>query len=441
MLHAPETARPLVTVEHVSLADDALGFVDLPAAPSGHDTYALQIAGWAIGRAAPIRAIEVACDGAVVAHAPVLAPRPDVAQAHPDCAGADRSGFALVVNVLRLPLRFELEVRVVHEDGTAALLGRIAGAREPIRTPYAPVLQPIALTTVGRSGSMWLCRLLDQHPAVIAYRPLLAESRVSAYWLSALLALSEPGSYWRQLDAVDFTSEGWWLGRDASSAPPPAADLPQRRWVERAAVEDLAAVAQQRIDAWYTGILAAEGCRGVRAFAEKQIPGHPVLPLLHELYPRAREVILVRDPRDVVCSIEAFNARRGQLSFGREAGQSMLAYLEATAAGTRLLLRAWQERAAGAHLVRYEDLVREPVATVSAMLGYLGLDHDRHLVQRMVTAAEQPVPGDAEHRTAASPARSIGRWREELDPALHDDARRIFVPLLEGFGYSDEAAG
>ena len=146
-------------------------------------------------------------------------------------------------------------------------------------------------------------------------------------------------------------------------------------------------------------------------------------------------------PRDVVCSIEAFNARRGQLSFGREADQSLLAYLEATAAGTRVLLQAWQERAAVSHLVRYEDLVREPTATVSGMLEYLGIDHDRRLVERMVAGAQRAIPGDAEHRTTASAAASIGRWRTDLDPALHDDARRMFVPLLEGFGYTHELAG
>ena len=37
-----------------------------------------------------------------------------------------------------------------------------------------------------------------------------------------------------------------------------------------------------------------------------------------ELYPDARELILVRDPRDMLASILAFNRRRGFDAFGRE---------------------------------------------------------------------------------------------------------------------------
>ncbi len=40
--------------------------------------------------------------------------------------------------------------------------------------------------------------------------------------------------------------------------------------------------------------------------------------MIREVYPRAQEVILVRDFRDMVASILAYNAKRGYTAFGRE---------------------------------------------------------------------------------------------------------------------------
>ena len=41
---------------------------------------------------------------------------------------------------------------------------------------------------------------------------------------------------------------------------------------------------------------------------------------MRQLYPRAREIFLVRDPRDTLASMLAFNARRGFVDFGRDSG-------------------------------------------------------------------------------------------------------------------------
>ena len=75
-------------------------------------------------------------------------------------------------------------------------------------------------------------------------------------------------------------------------------------------VADLATFAQQRIDAVYRQV-AALGDGRAEFFAEKCLPEGNVPQLLRELYPDAREVFLVRDFRDMLCSIRAFNEKRG----------------------------------------------------------------------------------------------------------------------------------
>ena len=49
-------------------------------------------------------------------------------------------------------------------------------------------------------------------------------------------------------------------------------------------------------------------------------PGVPLRLELRQLYPWAREISLIRDPRDTVASVLAFHAGRGVDSFG---GQSV----------------------------------------------------------------------------------------------------------------------
>ena len=54
---------------------------------------------------------------------------------------------------------------------------------------------------------------------------------------------------------------------------------------------------------------------------------------LAELYPDSREVFLVRDFRDMVSSILAFNAKRGARGFGRAAAETDAGYVTAWSDG------------------------------------------------------------------------------------------------------------
>src|SRR4029453_13655799 len=98
----------------------------------------------------------------------------------------------------------------------------------------------------------------------------------------------------------------WWVG----TTPP----LPRRlrdaeltRWLHAGAVPQLAAFSQSRIEALYKDVAAGAGVPSARYFAEKYRPDR-MPALTWELYPGAREVILVRDFRDMVASMFAYNA-------------------------------------------------------------------------------------------------------------------------------------
>ena len=79
-------------------------------------------------------------------------------------------------------------------------------------------------------------------------------------------------------------------------------------------------------------------------------------------------------------------------------------------------------------VVRYEDLVRDPVAVRRALSDFLDLDlldHSR--------AAAEVVPDS--HRTSSDPASSIGRWRNELTAEQIDACEAAFAPYMRHFDY------
>ena len=184
--------------------------------------------------------------------------------------------------------------------------------------------------------------------------------------------------------------------RAATPSTPPRLP-PGPRWRPgpgRRTSTDLAAFCQRSIDGWYLATAAAQGQSedALVYFAEKHFPdAYPRL--MRELYPAARELFLVRDFRDMIASMLAYNARKGFGDFGRETAQSDAAWLADLRRGVVALRDAWRERGEPASLVRYEDLVRDPEATLPPLLTSLGLDAAPETVRRLIAAAAPDVPG------------------------------------------------
>jgi hypothetical protein len=204
------------------------------------------------------------------------------------------------------------------------------------------------------------------------------------------------------------------------------------RWLGRDAVFALADISRSRIDALY-GEAAAQAGRKPRYFAEKHTLRSAML--TWELYPEAREVFLVRDFRDMVASILAFNRKRGVKGFGEANADGAVDYVDRLSGWAHALVRSFERRSTRAHLVRYEDLVREPVATLTSLLSYLGIDASSAAVDQMRAALTTDMPQLAQHATTPDPGASIGRWRGDLGEELTRACERSFGEALAVFGY------
>lgn len=393
----------------------------------------LDVRGWAIGgEGTRLVAVEGVHDGQRAFRVPLDVERPQTAVDHGRAAD-EPIGFHALVGTLRLAPEFGLEVRAVPERGDPVELGSIAGRRATLDSGFTPRRQPLAVTTLGRTGSMLLMRLLAAHPETLVYRPHRFEQRIASYWADVLLALAEPTSYIRQVaPPADVDDPAWWLGRDAP-VPWPLRDDAVQHWLGGEAVESLAPVAQQRIEAAYDLIAAATDSGDARLFAEKF--NLRAAAITRELYPGSRELFLVRDFRDMVSSILSFNAKRGARGFGRAAHASDTDYVASLGGWATALVRAWERRRETAHLVRYEDLVTDPERTLAGLLAHLGIDSSPGTIAAMRDSLEEEMPELREHATSEGPAASIGRWRRDLGPDLAATCERALRPALDTFGY------
>jgi len=409
------------------------GEINRPAAGDEHPDWTLDIRGWAIGRDEAVTAVEGVHDGSVLWQVPLLIDRPGVAARFPRQTSGDTVGFLALQSLLGLPPSHEIEVRAVTEAGSRASIGSIVAERAPLRTSFEPRRQPIMITTFGRTGSMLLMRLLSSHPEILSYKPHRFEQRIVSYWIDALLTLSSPVSFLRGVAPQAGVEDAmWWIGTGAPM-PWPLRDEEVQEWLGGEAVEALATVSQQRIDALYERIAATTGDGDTQLFAEKS--NLRVSSVATELYPHGRELFLVRDFRDMVCSVFAFNEKRGVTGFGRAKADSDMQYVERLGGWAASLAGAWERRRDRAHLVRYEDLVLEPERALAGVLEYVGVDAATETIQGMLDRLREDVPELREHPTSASAQSSIGRWRTDLDPELTAACERAFGPILEVFGY------
>ncbi|MGB0652398.1 MAG: sulfotransferase domain-containing protein [Thermoplasmatota archaeon] len=169
-------------------------------------------------------------------------------------------------------------------------------------------------------------------------------------------------------------------------------------------------------------------------------------------------VVIVRDPRDICCSWAAFMAT----SLERSAG--FLCNPEGHLAGsgkksqTRQTMGSWSDHVASwldapfpIHLVRYEDLLADPVAGFSGVVRFIWGDVDGPRLEAAVEAARferlRAKEDAEEHGFAERPAKAerffrkgkAGSWQEELPPELAAKIVRHNGAMMERLGYDTGA--
>jgi len=408
-------------------------FIDAPVPGAQFDVHTLRILGWALAIDGPVAAVETLYHGRVVQRTSADARRSDVAARYSDIEEAENCGFSSLVSTLGFTEKFQLSIQAVHSDGTTTQLATLHCTRGPLDIDFEPKLQPLILTSMGRTGTTWLMQLMGQHPEIVASRTYPHEDSVAKYLFHALRVVAAPSSPHLSSSADDFHGNLEFVGHNPYYDDGLAALPELGYWLGRRFPERLAAHLVEEVDDWYAMLARRYRQPSVRFFAEKHVPGHlPVL--MRSIYVGAREVFLVRDFRDVACSALAFNKKRGFDAFGAKAGQTMEQFLESLRLSAFALYRSWKARGDSSHLVRYEDLVLSPGSTLIALLEYLGADASPEMVAGLLSSGAAQAGLLAEHRTSESLEASVGRWRRDSDDAfarLMDSALGSVLDLFE----------
>ncbi|HZV75679.1 MAG TPA: sulfotransferase [Conexibacter sp.] len=411
--------------------------LDLPTVGALDDALCLEVAGWVVGSSRPVQAVNVVVDpfppdGLRVLTVPVSVVREDVLARFPHLPAGQPCGFRTVLSLAGLPASFSVRIEAVFEDGVVERCLEIQGRHPLLDLGYRPSLDPLMVTSLGRTGTTWLMRLLGEHPQIAVHRAYPYEARACSYWMHAFDVLADP--HHRDLANKD----EFHVHRAAVGHHPLHEtgwdDPAVYGWLRGEYLRQVGAFALTATDRFYTSIAEGNGCADARCFAEKFHVGHGRW-FVRSLYDKVREIVLVRDPRDTFCSILAFNAKRGNIGFGRQEVSTDDAFVENVRLDFSRLLAVVDADPATTHLVRYEDLILRPVDTLRELLEFAELDADDAVVEGAIQAASGDTRELAEHRTVGDAGASVARWRRDLPPELAKRCNERFEPILARLGY------
>jgi tetratricopeptide (TPR) repeat protein len=174
---------------------------------------------------------------------------------------------------------------------------------------------------------------------------------------------------------------------------------------------------------------------GVEPAGKVFVDKHPLstlrLPLISKVFPDAKIIFAVRDPRDVVLSCFRRGFRMNAVNYEFTAFESAARMYDAvmTAGATyfeRLPLKT--------HQVRYEDLIADFEGQVSALCDFLGVAWTDKLRDFAATNRAIATPSSTQVRRGLY-EEGAGHWRNYAEPMAA--VIPILQPWIERFGYAD----
>ena len=274
---------------------------------------------------------------------------------------------------------------------------------------------PIFVVGVGRSGTTLLAAILDAHPR-LSCGP---ETNVLCSWPENDARRILSPSAWPNR-AVDYLYAVEQFGRP----------IPENYGVPRAAVESYLATQRPSLRAIVSALpelFMAEN--GKTRWVEKT-PNH----LLHverirQLFPTARIIRIVRDPRDVALSLEEMPWFPGTFIDGIQLWRRNDARS-----------RRFFETDEASYTLRYEDLVSDTEREMRSLCLFLGEDFEPQMLLRERSTRNVNRIGEPWKLKAAQPIdpSHVERWRGRLRPEQNAIAEAVVGDRMMALNYRIE---
>lgn len=192
-----------------------------------------------------------------------------------------------------------------------------------------------------------------------------------------------------------------------------------------------------------TALLEQARGQALRALGERTPANVEHVDLIWELFPQARFIHVMRDPRDVAVSLWHHGKRIQEGGFVRQYGN-----IDKLAVHLCKRWASWMQRCeqlsaerTGQYLeVRYEDLLQSGPVALSRILEFLSIDPEPETVRRCLeaTAFENLSGGRSrgEEDTQSHFRKGVsGDWHNHLKPETAREIRTLAAPQLERLGY------
>lgn len=294
-----------------------------------------------------------------------------VGEAH-DRAGAADAAFAAFTAANQLLLRLHGDVRDATDSPFHPLaverMARVAPQADVSRWPARTTGEaPVFLVGFPRSGTTLLDQILASHSGIVC----LEEKEI----LAPILA-----------DHITTDTGAAAIG-----------EMPQTLIDER------------RARYWAQAEAALRAPRAGRILVDKLPLNIIFLPAIARVFPNAKIIVALRDPRDVMLSCY-------QQRFGMNPAMAQLLELETGAryydAVMGLYLTCRERLPLALHEIRYEDLVADVEAAARGLAAFLGVAFEPAMLDFTATAKRRDI-GTPSARQVIEPIynRSVGRWR------------------------------
>ena len=373
------------------------------------------VSGWAADTDAPdsVVSVVVYADDRRVAIVPCDRERPDL-QVRKDLAGHTRHGFRLECVP---PLDFDSVHQIVVRFARSGEL--LTDGKKPGRRKGR--LAPILVTAPGRSGTTLLMSRLSQSPKVSLVELPPFETRLLAYWSSVYRTLTAYADFERSTHPDHPEGDDFNIG----SNPYSHVTYDDAFSIRNLALEYFghfvpdaaAAFIRSMIDEYYERLRYDQAKFDAIYFAEKANNMHRTSRMISRiLYPELKEIIIIRDPRDVFCS---------HLAYFRQSQED--AFKDVSNA-CRELTHLRNSASQQDYFVKYENMILSESGTFNSLAEFLCIP--------------DLAPGDAGkstsifnvHATSKSPRDSIGRWKT-LPPDQIRNCNAAWADFLDQFGY------
>jgi hypothetical protein len=157
------------------------------------------------------------------------------------------------------------------------------------------------------------------------------------------------------------------------------------------------------------------------------------LPLIHEWFPDAKIVGMVRDPRGFLSSYKASYLRQPQFARIYNPLTNSFLWRSYMAALLSAEEGPWGDKV---HRLRYEDLVSEPEVMIRGLCDHLELDYDPRMID--VDRSNTSFVQDSPQRGITTGSRD--RWRKELTKTEIWLGQRICGRMMDRFAYEKAPA-